>query len=285
MLSLWKVPFAPSFRRNSPNYDAATLLDLNQSQTFSAQDDTDTGDMTDINQWRRKIQPTQSRAHLSAVDHEESPAESYSSPATPRKKLRPKLSSYFSHYMPNAAHAKPVSPPNVDHTAQAERPSVSLSTHRFIETCNPEPERLMDSVMRELLVEPYHALDPTHNSSLMMIFEAHRFLRDQNEALAERLQTEVSGRDAAELESDRAEQRWQIEKEEYKKEIKRLELIIAKGKRGLAEVVRARQDSVLRRGYQEPAADGLNDQKETVFEFLERTKAEDDDARRSQRGN
>lgn len=138
--------------------------------------------------------------------------------------------------------------------------------------------------MRALLVEPYHALDPAHNSSLMMIFEAYRTMCDQNAALAKRLQVEVSCRDTAELETERAEQRWQVDKEEYKNEIKRLELIIAKGKWGLAEVVRARQNSVLRRGRQGTAATGVDDQKETVFEFLERTRAEDNDARRSQRG-
>ncbi|GAB7356340.1 hypothetical protein MBLNU459_g7131t1 [Dothideomycetes sp. NU459] len=116
-----------------------------------------------------------------------------------------------------------------------------------------------------------------------MIFEAYRALRDQNELLTGKLQNEVSCRVAAELETDRAEQGWRVDKERYKKEIKRLELIIAKGRMGLAEVTRARQDSMLKRTHEGIQADHVEDRKETVFEFLERTRAEDEDAMQTHR--
>lgn len=138
--------------------------------------------------------------------------------------------------------------------------------------------------MQQLMTDPFRVLDTRDNSSLMMIFEAYRNLRDDNAALKEKLRSEIECRYAAELEAEEAEKRWQQEKTEYRTEVKRLEILIAKGKRGLADVMRARQDSMLQRGRRRESKETHNDQKETVFEFLERTRAEDLDARLSQRG-
>lgn len=139
--------------------------------------------------------------------------------------------------------------------------------------------------MRKLMANPLQALDVRDNSSLMMIFEADRMLRDENLALTEKLQTETKCRYAAELEAERSQIRWQRGKEQYIAEVRRLELLIAKGKRdGLVEVLRARQDSMLERTHRSKDAQDAEDNQETLFEFLDRTRAEDEDARKSQRG-
>ena len=77
-------------------------------------------------------------------------------------------------------------------------------------------------------------------------------------------------------------QQWQQERQDYKAEVKRLELLLAKGKRGLAEVTLARQDSILRHGKQRSLSG--DDTLETIFEFLEKTKRYEDSAWSSQRG-
>lgn len=236
--------------------------------------------MTDINQWRRRIQPSRSRTPLPSADHEGLSAETTPSPDVPRRKLRPKLSSYFSHHVPPAIHGK-------SEALSAEYTfSASQSAYDPPISCQPEPEALMESMMRKVMADPFHAPDVRDNSSLMMIFEAYHSLREQNADLSEKLKTEVDSRYAVELEAERAEKRWQQEREEYKAEVKRLELLIAKGKRGLADVIKARQGSVLRnkKDRNKEDSNAVKDRKETVFEFLERTRAEDLDATKSQRG-
>lgn len=231
----------------------------------------------------RRIQPSRARTPLPSSDPGE-PFVSVSNPTTPRKKtLRPKLSSYFSQYIPTASNTlkhERLGAEYVYADRPASLPSEALDSVGY---CQPEPEILMESLMTTLMSDPFHSLDARENASLMMIFEAYRSLRDQNAALADKLQTEIDCRFAGEVEAESAEKLWQQEREEYKAEIKRLELLIVKGKRGLVDVIRARQDSALRRGKRAQTHGGENHQ-ETMFEFLERTKIEDDEARMSQRG-
>lgn len=226
--------------------------------------------MTDINQWRRRI----ARIPLASVDFDDTASNS----TTPRR-VRPKLSSYFSHYMLPNGQSKPDSP-GYTYLSQP-----IPDTYNWSDSCQPDPEVLMESVMRKLMANPLQALDVRDNSSLMMIFEADRMLRDENLALTEKLQTETKCRYAAELEAERSEDGWQRGKEQYIAEIRRLELLIAKCQRdGLVEALRARQDSMLKRTHRSKDAQDFEDNQETLFEFLDRTRAEDEDARKSQRG-
>lgn len=228
------------------------------------------------------IQPCRIRTPLPYIDHDDASAETVSSPATPRRKVRPKLSSYFSQYIPATGHGKH-EPLNADHTC-FDVAQISASTYTWPGFCQPDPEVLMESIMRKLLADPFQPTDARDNSSLMMIFEAYRSLRGQNMALCEELKNEGDCRYAGEMEAERAEKIWQQEREGFRAEIKRLELLIVKGKRGMADVMRARQDSMLRKARKRQDLPVENDSKETVFEFLERTRAEDEDARQSQRG-
>lgn len=146
----------------------------------------------------------------------------------------------------------------------------------------PDAERLMDSIMCKLLAEPYRPLDSRFNSMLMQIFECYRHLKDDKDRLDKQLEQETEKQNALELALHHASQQWEAEKQDYKAEVKRLELILAKGKRGLAEVTLARQDSAVRHG--KHCSKGNDDTMETIFEFLEKTKRYEDRAWSSQRG-
>ena len=185
--------------------------------------------------------------------------------------------------MPSTDQGKPDSPDeDYSYPDQSTRASAIWVSPGF---CQPEPEFLIECIMRKLLADPFTSLDARDNTSLMIIFEAYRLLQDHNARLSGKLQSEVDRRYAAVLETENTAKQWQQERDDFRSEVKRLELLIAKGKRGMVEVMRARQDSVLKRARnKEDARGGHDDHKETIFEFLERTRAEDEDAKRSQRG-
>jgi hypothetical protein len=214
--------------------------------------------MTDIQQWRRMIQPA--RVRTPAVDVEE--PEVHASPATPRRPLRPT----FTTNKPRAPAPLPE-----DFDSAFRIPSWILNQP------NPDPpiDELIDSIMCNVMDDPSSGLTARFATDLMRIIEAYRLVRDEKEELASRLQAETQKRHAV-------AQAWDRERKEYKAEVKRLELLLSKGKRGVAEVTLARQDSLVRRGSRRDELDdtGL----ETIFEFLEKTKRYDDRAWSSQRG-
>ena len=132
--------------------------------------------------------------------------------------------------------------------------------------------------------QPYDALDTRFNGALLQIFEAYRNLSDQRERLERSLAGETDNRLAERSAAQRAEHEWEEEKRSYKAEVKRLELVIAQGKRGVAEVALVRQDTLIRRKKQVITPDDEDDGKETVFEFLEKTKRFEDPTWSGQRG-
>lgn len=230
--------------------------------------------MTDINQWRRMIQPA--RVRTPAVEPEEG---SLLSPTTLRKGVKPKLSSYFSQHAPVSGPSR---------TDQASEDDVFSRTPWYPQwtvngpTPSPDAEKLMESVMCKVLAEPYRALDPRFNNMLMQIFESYRHLKDDKDRLQRQVEQESERREALEQALHHASEQWEAEKQDYKAEVKRLELILAKGKRGLAEVTLARQNSVIRHSKHQSM--GNDETMETIFEFLEKTKRYEDRAWSSQRG-
>jgi hypothetical protein len=82
---------------------------------------------------------------------------------------------------------------------------------------------------------------------ILRVFEAFRVLSDEKDELEKKLAESVSHNNTTldTLEGER--RRWKEDEINYKAEIKRLELIIANGKTGLAEVALARQGSLVRR--------------------------------------
>lgn len=132
--------------------------------------------------------------------------------------------------------------------------------------------------------DPYEALDSRFNGALLQIFEAHRHLKDEQALLEKQVSEEADARSVERSAMQHAEAKWEEERQTYKAEVKRLELVIARGKRGVAEVALVRQDSLLHRRQQMTTPDDEDDGKETVFEFLEKTKRFEDPAWSSQRG-
>ena len=238
--------------------------------------------MTDIQQWRRMIQPT--RARTPAIDFEDGELSTVpvinpsSSPTTSRRGLKPKISSYFTQHTTSAVPGKtdlafgddlfsPIYP-----SWPADDPLPSL-----------DAESLIDSIMCRLLADPYGRLDPRFNSMLLHIFESFRDMIDRKNRLVDNLNDANDRCHAIERTMYRSAEQWNRERQDYKDEVKRLELILANGKRGLAEVTLARQDSVLRHRNWRSSPD-LDSSLETIFEFLEKSKRYEDKTWSSQRG-
>lgn len=246
--------------------------------------------MADVHQWRRRIQPGFPRSLMPVGEQDEPEPVVTSGFGSSRKKVRPKISSYFSHRIPSSGHNK--SSLLSDNQRISLDTTASPSYETWPEGREPDLDQIMDSIMRTLMAEPYRPLDVKHNSPLLMVFEGFRNLRDENADLRRRLSHEVDGRLTAQHGVELERQSWLQEREEYKAEIKRLELIIAQDKADVAGVMRARQGSILQPEHRRRTTSGVNaggdDPGETVFEFLKRTRVEDEvkeeAARRAQRG-
>lgn len=235
--------------------------------------------MADIQQWRRMIQPTRTRTPAVEVEDNDATV----SPTTPRKGLKPKFSSYFTQTS-NATGQSKADEASAHSFFGLELPSWPAD----FAYPSPNADNLIDSIMGRLLSQPHESLDSRFNSMLLQVFEAFRHLSDSKRKLQTELEQEVDKRLKLEQAMERYFKQWDQEKQDYKAEVKRLELILASGKRGLAEVTLARQDSLLRsRRARTKDSPDISDDKtlETIFEFLERTKRYEDKAWSSQRGN
>nr|OQO15511.1 hypothetical protein B0A51_16712 [Rachicladosporium sp. CCFEE 5018] len=239
--------------------------------------------MADIPQWRRKIPPKRPRTPMLDLSEPEFDSRAVSAltmrPPTPKKGLRPKLTSYLSSAPFGLSKLEPES--SVDDFAAATFPSCPAGEPYP----DPQAECLIDTIMCQLMASPYASLEPRHNSTLLQIFEAYRSVTSELEAAKSQLRDE-SDHHALEMTAafDR-ERIWTDEKQAYKDEVKRLELIIAKGKGGVADVALARQDSIVRRRKQRINDDkgSRSDAKETVIEFLGKVIKPEDPAWSSQR--
>ncbi|KAI5361459.1 hypothetical protein Slin14017_G081920 [Septoria linicola] len=208
--------------------------------------------MADIQQWRRKIQPARSRTPATPCVDNEEPDDCLTS-TTPKRRLKPKLSSYFGH--------NPKASLQDGHPSAAELPA--WPPDQFYP--DPKPEEVMDMMMCTIMAAPYQALESRHNSSLMLIFESYLNLMDDKTAMQKLLENEAAANQALIAKLNLAEKDWADEKQDYKDEVKRLEVLLAEAsKRGLAEVTLARQDSKLHNRASLP-------KKETIFEVLEKS--------------
>ena len=232
--------------------------------------------MTDINQWRRGLPARARTPALEFVEHDND-TRSASVPPTPRRGLRPKLSSYFTQ----------AGPSKTDLSIYEDAGSPLPSWDPGNSFPSPNADGLMESIMCRLMSKPYEPLEPRFNGMLLQIFEEFRNLKDEKESLKAQLALERDGRYDDKQEISKLEAKFDEERMEWKAEVKRLELLLAKGKRGLAEVTKARQDSVIRRR-REQLADSSDEagskKKETIVEFLQKSKRFEDKAWRSQRG-
>ncbi|GAB7363339.1 hypothetical protein MBLNU230_g3620t1 [Neophaeotheca triangularis] len=235
--------------------------------------------MAEVAQWRRKVPGGRPRP---AAANEDKDTEAASVATTPKKRVKPKLSSYFTSH----SHASLASLPaeaydsTVLGTTLPELPSWPVADP----FPDPDPDSLVEGVMIQLMEFPLKGLDPKFNNILMRIFECYRHLKDDLAEARTQLDRELDRSYSVALKNHAAEQKWEEEKALYKDEVKRLEIIISKSNRGLAGVTMARQESVLRRKQKESAEEeAVTDRKETVLEFLEGTKLFSDRGYSSQR--
>lgn len=212
--------------------------------------------MADIQQWRRKIQPTKTRppAHppMPALELEELDE---LQPPIPKRRLKPKLSAYFNQTSKQATFAEDTSG-----SFLPKWPSNQVYP-------DPKPEEEMDAIMCHLMAEPYLPLGVHLNASLMRIFESYLTLKYESVRLVEQCREATAAAQAFIAKSRVAEQDWEEERRDYKEEVKRLEVLLSRAsRRGLAEVTLARQESKLH-----AKRSGAAQKKETIFEFLEKT--------------
>lgn len=231
--------------------------------------------MNDIQQWRRMIQP--SRARTPAVEHDD--AEGISLPITPKRGLKPKFSSYFTHngnrLKTEPSSASPADDPFLPHlpTWPAHQESPQLGA-----------DQLLDTVICRLLSDPYRSLDSRFNGAILYIFEAYQNLREEKERLECRVASEVFGRKSLVHRLQEAQKLWSEERQDYKDEIKRLELLIARGRGGLAEVTLARQGSGFRARESIRRSQQLDPGLQTVLEAIDRTNRQAEKTWSNQRG-
>ncbi|KAF7681402.1 hypothetical protein GT037_000378 [Alternaria burnsii] len=102
-----------------------------------------------------------------------------------------------------------------------------------------DPLDVVQSV-RSHMATTHRPIPMEHNSGLFRVFEDYRKVREQKESLSIMMEETLS-------DWKKAEEHWNRSKDRYGAEIRRLELLIARGTSGMAGLMQARQDSVLRR--------------------------------------
>lgn len=145
---------------------------------------------------------------------------------------------------------------------------------------------LIESIMSKLLQQPHKHLQVSDNATLMRIFEGHRYLLDDFETL--HLKFEQLRGILSDVQSRYEHIKHDLGEDlaRHKAEIKRLELIIAKGQNGIAEVMHVRQDSIVRKhryAWQQDAVD-TKEGEESMLDFLDHLALSKDRDMSNQRG-
>ncbi|KAK3677234.1 hypothetical protein LTR78_002772 [Recurvomyces mirabilis] len=230
--------------------------------------------MADIAQWRRMIQPTRSRTPALEPDILDDAA----TPVTPKRGLKPKFSSYFTQLagvpeidLPFGSSIDDLMPPQLPIWPEDEPYP------------QPNAEGLIDSIMCRLMSDPYGMLDPRFNGMILQIFESYRAALDEKTLLQAQLDDLTRGRRSMVHSLQQAQKQWAGERQAYKAEIKRLEVLIANGAGGLAEVTLARQSSQLTQHENIRRSQQIDASLQSVFDSLERANRLHEKAWSSQR--
>ncbi|KAF2814174.1 uncharacterized protein BDZ99DRAFT_567843 [Mytilinidion resinicola] len=223
--------------------------------------------MTDINTWRKKIaHPTRSKTPV-ADDGDDRHSDNGSERSTSRLRPRPKLTRYLSNYLA-------ISAPQKSDELFSDNFWDNLGQPADVEP-KVDPYMVVQSISTMLLRNPNKPLPVAHNSGLLHLIENYRNLREEKEKLDELLKETLDG-------FKEAEERWATEEHNFRSEIRRLELIIARGKQGMTELMRARQGSVIHRKRKVHKTQS-EEQLETAYEFLWRDQVNQDFLREGQR--
>jgi hypothetical protein len=125
-------------------------------------------------------------------------------------------------------------------------------------------------------IHSYQPVSAEYNSGLLRVFEDYRRVRDEKEKLDGLLKETLD-------DYSLSEETWTAKEGHYQDEIRRLELIIARGTTGLSGLMRARQGTMVDRKRTRRRAIST-DKAETAFEFLTREQIDEGIRSRSQKG-
>ncbi|OAF99555.1 uncharacterized protein CC84DRAFT_365135 [Paraphaeosphaeria sporulosa] len=146
----------------------------------------------------------------------------------PRKATKPKLARYLSGYLA----VKDVSKEPEFSVPWLEIPPAS---REYV-----DPMASLQSVFSHMTTNPSCPIPLHYNNGIFRVFEDYRKVRDEKERLDDLLHETFEGYRAVERFFEKAEA-------EYQAEIRRLELLIARGTSGMDGVIKARRDSTVRR--------------------------------------
>lgn len=182
---------------------------------------------------------------------EETRSEVGSETTAPRRRSapKPKLSRYLSDYLSLTASSKS---PELSEPWSEERPLIIEPPL--------DPFVVVQAVRFHICNSSQTPIPVPHNSGILRVFEDYRKVREQKERLDGLLHETLEGYRTA-------EESWAREKGSYQDEIRRLELIIARGTSGMAGLIQARQGTIVnhRRAHQKTLS---SNRLETAYEFL-----------------
>ncbi|KAF2444230.1 hypothetical protein P171DRAFT_28826 [Karstenula rhodostoma CBS 690.94] len=147
---------------------------------------------------------------------------------SPRKATKPKLARYLTGYL---AIKDPSKEPEFGEPWSEMLPC----SREYV-----DPMVSLQSVFSHMTTNPSCPIPLHYNNGIFRVFEDYRKIREEKERLDNLLHETFEGYRAAERFYDKAEA-------EYQAEIRRLELLIARGTSGMDGMIKARSDSTVKR--------------------------------------
>lgn len=187
--------------------------------------------------WRKTIHGGSSRPGTPAsaatptlqVDVDDTRSEGVSEASTPRRATKPKLSRLMSSYR------------NLKETPKEPEFGTPWSEDAPPPYTSPvDPLMSLQSTYSHMIALPTQPIPVDYNNGLFRVFEDYRKVRQEREHLDSLLQEALE-------DYKNADTCWAETESRYQAEIRRLELLIARGTSGMTGLVRARQDSVVNR--------------------------------------
>ena len=214
--------------------------------------------MTDGSHWMRSV-------HISrpTSPYPESP-KTQGEPdgdAARRPEIRP-MSSYrslrpsavkLSSILPSRRTSPPLKSPRFERETSFEK---AVSFKEKDEVYSPDPDQMVNTLTSVAMMAAGKPLPAEYNSFLLHVLEAYRNMKAALDVTRAELQSERDGRHADNEATQEKESGWAAEREIYRAEVKRLELLLVDRTRGMEALVQARKGSLLRRGR---AVGGSND--------------------------
>ncbi|KAI9851305.1 MAG: hypothetical protein M1838_004041 [Thelocarpon superellum] len=112
---------------------------------------------------------------------------------------------------------------------------------------NPDVDQMVNTLQTALMTRPGKGLGPEYYSFLCHVLEAHRAMRGQIERLESQVKEALNKRIVDHEDFDRTAMLWSVEREKYRAEVKRLEILLSKGSEGMEAVMLARAGSLIRK--------------------------------------